>query len=65
MGDVVIVVIIGTDGTITETRVITGPDPELERAALENVRQWRYRPTTLNGEPVESVATVSISFRID
>ena len=56
-------IIIGRDGTVTEARVVGRPDPDFAEAALQNVRQWRYRPTMLNNEPVETVATVEVSFQ--
>lgn len=40
-------------------------DPELVAAAVDAVRQWRYRPTLLNGVPVEVVTTVAVRFRIE
>jgi protein TonB len=37
----------------------------LSDAAVESVRQWRYQPTLLNGQPVEVVTTISVNFRLD
>lgn len=53
--------IIATDGRIKELKVISG-HPMLIPAALEAVRRWLYRPTTLNGEPVEVVAPIDVNF---
>jgi periplasmic protein TonB len=39
--------------------------PWLVGAALEAVRQWVYRPTLLNGEPVEIVAPITVTFRLN
>jgi len=36
----------------------------LDVAAMEAVKQWIYRPTLLNGEPVEVVATVDVNFAL-
>jgi len=44
--------IIGTDGTIQSLQIVVS-DPLFDRSALEAVGQWRYRPTILNGQPVE------------
>jgi protein TonB len=41
--------------------VISG-HPLLIEAALDAVRKWRYRPTLLNGEPVEVDTTISVLF---
>jgi periplasmic protein TonB len=62
-GDVVIQAIIGTDGVVQDARVISGR-PLLNEAALDAVRQWRYRPTTLNNQPVAVIMTVTVTFRL-
>jgi periplasmic protein TonB len=38
--------------------------PLLDAAATEAVRQWRFSPTLLNGEPVPIVMTVTVAFRL-
>lgn len=63
-GIVVIDAVIGTDGTVREARVLSGP-PLLNQAALEAVRQWRYTPTTLNNVPVPVIMTVTVRFNIN
>ena len=55
--------IISRDGRITSLDVLSG-HPFLVRAALDAVRQWRYRPTMLNGEPVEVETTITVIFRL-
>jgi protein TonB len=39
-------------------------DPELARAAVESVSQWRYRPTLLNHQPIEIATTVVVNFTL-
>jgi periplasmic protein TonB len=39
-------------------------DPSLAKAASQAVKQWRYQPTLLNGEPIEVVTTITINFRL-
>jgi protein TonB len=56
--------VIATDGRITELRLLGG-HPLLVHAAMEAVKQWRYRPTMLNGEPVEVLAPITVHFRLD
>jgi TonB family protein len=63
-GTVLLNAIIGMEGTVLDIRVINEPNPELERAALDAVRKWRYLPTLLNGEPVEVVTTITVNFRL-
>lgn len=53
--------IIARDGSIQQLKVISG-HPLLVPAAVEAVRQWRYRPTLLNGEPVEVIAPIDVNF---
>jgi TonB family protein len=55
--------IISRDGRITSLEVVGG-HPLLVQAALDAVRQWRYRPTMLDGEPVEVETTISVEFRL-
>jgi TonB family protein len=50
-GKVELRAVIATDGTIQSLQVVSG-DPLFYQSALDAVRQWRYRPTVLNGEPV-------------
>jgi TonB family protein len=63
-GTVLLDAVIGMDGTVLDIRVINAPNPGLEKAALNAVKQWRYTPTLLNGEPVEVVTTIDVNFRL-
>jgi TonB family protein len=56
--------VIGRDGTPLSVAVRNTVNPEFANAALDAVRQWRYSPTLLNGEPVEVVTTVTIEFKL-
>lgn len=56
--------IIGTDGTLLGLLPLNNIDRDLTTAALEAVRQWRYKPTLLNGEPVEVLTTIGVQFRL-
>jgi periplasmic protein TonB len=60
-GTVVLHAIIAEDGTIQQLSVISGP-ALLRQAALDAVRQWRYQPTTLNGQAVKVDTTVDVVF---
>jgi TonB family protein len=55
--------ILGTDGTVQHLQVVSG-DPLLVDAARDAVQQWVYKPTLLNGQPVEVVTTVDINFTL-
>jgi periplasmic protein TonB len=62
-GEVLLSAMIGKDGRIENLQVIGG-HPMLVRAALDAVRQWRYRPTMLNGQPVEVDTTIAVKFSL-
>jgi protein TonB len=62
-GTVFLRAIISRGGRITSLEVLSG-HPLLVRAALDAVRQWRYRPTLLNGEPVEVETSITVIFRL-
>jgi len=63
-GPVVLAAIIGKDGTIQNLHVVSTASPLLNQAAIDAVRQWRYRPYILNGEPVEVDTTVTVNFTL-
>src|SRR5690242_17237389 len=56
--------IIDKDGTVKELEVLSG-HPLLVQSALDAVRQWRYRPTLLNGEPVQVDTTIDVIFSLN
>ena len=53
--------IIATDGSIQHLEVLSGSEI-LARAAVDAVRQWRYRPTLLSGVPVEIETYITVTF---
>jgi len=62
-GSVLLAAVIGKDGTIQNLHVVSG-HPLLTQAALDAVRQWRYKPYILNGEPVEVDTQVTVNFTL-
>jgi TonB family protein len=54
---------IGPTGEVDEARVVSGV-PMLDEPALAAVRQWRYEPTMVNGEPVPVIMTVDVTFSL-
>jgi protein TonB len=60
-GTVTLNATIGADGNIKKVKVVSG-HPMLTNAAVEAVKQWRYRPTLLNGQPVETDTQVLVNF---
>jgi len=64
-GTVVLRAVIGIKGDILSLTPVSGPDPALIKAATNAVSQWRYKPTLLNGAPVEVATTIEIAFQLD
>jgi len=60
-GDVVMDTTIDRAGNVTNVKIVSGP-PMLRQAALDALRQWKYEPSQLNGEPVPVQVTVTIKF---
>lgn len=55
---------IGKDGTIENLTLVSG-HPLLVQAAQEAVKQWVYKPTLLNGQPVNVITTIDVSFTLN
>jgi protein TonB len=62
-GIVIIEATIGLDGAVVDARVLRSV-PLLDEAALQAVRQWRYTPTRLDGQPVAVIMTVTVNFQL-
>lgn len=62
-GQVLLQAEISKDGSIQNLRLISG-HPMLAPAAIEAVKQWKYKPYLLNGEPVEVETTVQVNFTL-
>lgn len=62
-GTVVLEARIDKEGHVSDLKVVGGPDA-LQSAALNAVRQWRYRPYLLNGSPVEVMTTINVIFTL-
>jgi protein TonB len=62
-GVVVVEAVISRKGTIESLRVMSGP-AMLQQAAMEAIREARYQPFRLNGEPTEVQTTITVNFRM-
>src|SRR5258705_234446 len=60
---VVVEAVISRKGAIESLRVVSGPQM-LQNAALDAIREARYRPFRLNGEPTEVQTTITVNFRM-
>lgn len=63
-GTVVLEAVIGKDGSVQELHPLSG-SPLLIPAAMDAVRQWRYKPYQLNGEPVEAETQINVKFALN
>jgi protein TonB len=55
--------VIDKDGSVKKLTVVSGPNM-LTKAAMDAVRQWRYKPFTLNGESVEADTQINVNFKL-
>lgn len=62
-GMVRLIAVIGRDGSVQNLEVVSG-HPLLIPAALEAVKEWVYKPTLLNGQPVEVMTQIDVSFTL-
>jgi len=62
-GDVVLSAVIDSNGHITNLLLVSG-HPMLVPAAIAAVKQWRYKPYLLNGQPVEVETTITVIFTL-
>ena len=62
-GSVVLAATISKNGSIENLRLVSG-HPMLVPAAMDAVKQWRYRPYMLNGEPVEVETSITVNFNL-
>ena len=62
-GTVELLATISKSGDITLVKVVSG-DSQLSKAAADAVKQWKYKPYLLNGEPVEIQTQVTIKFKL-
>ncbi|PYX82087.1 MAG: hypothetical protein DMG70_16385 [Acidobacteria bacterium] len=62
-GDVVVAALIGKDGRVREVKSVRG-NAMLSSAAIAAVRQWRYEPYKLNGDPVDMQTEIVIKFAL-
>jgi len=63
-GIVIIEATIAADGHVMNARVLRSVVQMLDQAALDAVRTWEYTPSTLNGEPVPVIMTVTVTFTL-
>ena len=62
-GAVELLATISKAGDISAVKILSG-DPHLARAAVDAVKQWKYKPYLLNGEPVEIQTQITMNFKL-
>jgi protein TonB len=62
-GSVILDAFIGRDGSIQALKIVSGPTI-LANAAMEAVRQWRFKPYLQAGQAVETEARITVNFTI-
>jgi TonB family protein len=63
-GTVRLSAIVGKEGDVVRLTLLMSPSAELARSAMEAVRQWKYQPTLLNGNPVEIETAVDVNYTL-
>jgi TonB family protein len=63
-GTVVLNILIGTDGTVQQSKIARSATPELDKKAAEQVSRWKFTPARKKGLPVPSVMPVEVTFNL-
>jgi len=64
-GIVIVEAVIGRDGLVKNIQVLKPLPFGLDQAAVDAVRQWQFKPGTLNGEPVDVIFNLTVNFKLD
>ena len=64
-GMVIVEAIINKDGSVEQVKVIKGLPMGMSESAVEAVKQWRFKPGTMNGEPVDVIFNLTVNFKLD
>ena len=63
-GVVIVEAIIDKDGNVDKAKVLKGLSMGLSEAAVEAVRKWKFKPGTMNGEPVDVIFDLTVNFTL-
>ena len=64
-GMVIVEAIINKDGSVEQVKVIKGLPMGMSESAIEAVKQWKFKPGTMNGEPVDVIFNLTVNFKLD
>jgi protein TonB len=62
-GTVSVMLTIPADGIPKDVKVAKGFRPDFDQSAIDSVRQWRFRPATKDGKPMEVTVTLQVAFK--
>lgn len=62
-GTVSVAALVGADGKVAQTKVVSTPHPELNQLAMDAVKQWEFEPAMKDGKPIASLVTVGVNFQ--
>ena len=65
MGVVIVEVVIDEEGNVTQPRVLKGLPMGLDKAAVDAVQTWKFKPSTLDGKPVPVYYILTVNFHLD
>jgi protein TonB len=63
-GNVILSVVIDTDGSLRDIKVVASPRSDLTDASVEAVKQWKYEPFRLNGAAIPTQTTITVNFTL-
>jgi len=63
-GTAILEVVVSAEGQVVQMRIVKGLPYGLNESAMEAVRNWKFRPATLNGEPITVKVTIEVTFRL-
>ena len=63
-GTVKIQAVIDETGKVSEASATESPDPRLSQAAVDAVKQWKFKPAEAAGKPVKAKSTITVNFRL-
>ena len=63
-GEVILQLVVGTDGLPHDLKVDRGLTPEMEQSAIDAVKHWKFTPATRDGHPVPAQIKVAVSFKL-
>jgi periplasmic protein TonB len=63
-GDVVVEIIVRSDGSVGSVKLLSGLGAGLDQRAIDAVKQWRFNPATRYGTPVDVIVEVAVEFKL-